>query len=106
MKVSEINLSQICDYCRIFEDDLSDAEKLTLTAMQRAAISYCTGYTALTEEQLDEYEDITIAVLLLIADMYDNRLRTVDKGNINRTTETILNMHCYNLIPEELSDGD
>lgn len=105
MKVSEINLSLICDYCRIFEEDLTDGEKTLLEGLKRAAISYCTSYTALTEEELDDYEDITTAVLLLIVDMYDNRSRTVDKGNVNRTTETILNMHCYNLVPGE-RDGD
>lgn len=105
MKVSELNQSLICDYCRIIEDDLTDTEKITLEAMQKAAISYCISYTALTEEQLDEHEDITIAVLALISDMYDNRLRYVDKANVNRTVETILNMHCYNLIPGELEDG-
>lgn len=105
MKVSELNLSLICDYCRIIEDDLTETEKITLTAMQKAAISYCTNYTALTEEQLDEHEDIAIAVLSLISDMYDNRLRYVDKANVNRTVETILNMHAYNLIPGEIEDG-
>lgn len=104
MKVSELNQSLICDYCRIIEDDLSDTEKLTLDAMRTAAISYCTSYTALTEAQLDEHEDITIAVLALISDMYDNRLRYVDKANVNRTVETILNMHCYNLVPGEIEE--
>lgn len=105
MKVSELNLSLICDYCRIIEDDLTETEKITLEAMQKAAISYCTKYTALTESQLDEHEDITIAVLSLISDMYDNRLRYVDKSSVNRTVETILNMHAYNLIPGEIEDG-
>lgn len=106
MKVSELNLSQICDYCRIIEDDLTETEKVTLETMQRAAVSYCVSYTALTEAQLDEHEDITIAVLALIGDMYDNRLRYVDKAHANRTVETILNMHCYNLIPGEIEDGN
>ena len=106
MKVSELNLSQICDYCRIMEDDLTDTEKVTIEAMRTAAINYCISYTALTEAQLDEHEDITIAVLALISDMYDNRLRYVDKGNVNRTVETILNLHCFNLIPGELDDGN
>ncbi len=104
MKASELNLSLICDYCRIIEEDLTDTEKTTLEAMQKAAINYCTSYTALTEEQLDEHEDITIAILALISDMYDNRTRYVDKSNVNRTVETILNMHCYNLLPGELED--
>lgn len=104
MKVSELDQSLICDYCRIIEDDLTDTEKITLEAMRKAAVSYCISYTALTEEQLDEHEDITIAVLALISDMYDNRLRYVDKAHVNRTVETILNMYCYNLIPGEIEE--
>lgn len=101
MKVSELSLSEICDYCRIIEDDLTAAEETTLNALKKAAVSYCVNYTGLTEEELDEHEDITIAVLTLIGDMYDNRQRYVDKSHINRTTETILGLHNYNLIPEE-----
>lgn len=102
MRVSEIDLSVICDYCRIIEEDLSDAEKLTLDALKQAAISYCAKYTGLTEIQLDEHEDITVAALTLISDMYDNRSMYVDKSNINRTADVILNMHSVNLIPDEI----
>jgi hypothetical protein len=106
MKVSEIKLSLICKYCRLFEEDLDEDDKELLESFRRSAIEYCTGYTGLTEAELDNYADITNAVLMLIVDMYDNRSRTVDKGNINRTTDTILNMHCYNLIPGEREDGN
>ena len=101
MKISELNLSAICDYCRIIEEDLTTVETETLNALKAAAIEYCVNYTGLTADELDEHEDITIAVLTLIGDMYDNRQRYVDKSHINRTTETILGLHNYNLIPEE-----
>ena len=45
---------------------------------------------------------ITIALLVLVGDMYDNRQMYVDKANINRTADTILGMHSVNLIPEEI----
>ena len=107
MKVSELSLNEICDYCRIIIEDQSDAEIRTLEAMMAAAIKYCVGYTGLTEAELDEHEDITIAVLTLTGDMYDNRSMYVDKSNINRTADTILGMHCVNWIPGEVvSDGN
>ena len=105
MKISELNQSVICDYCRIIEEDLTTVEAETLNALKSAAVKYCVDYTGLTEGELDEHEDITIAALTLIGDMYDNRQRYVDKSHVNRTTETILSLHSYNLIPEE-RDGN
>lgn len=70
-----------------------------LQAMQSAALNYCTGYTGLTSDELDEHEDVTIAVLTLISDMWDNRSMTVDRANINRVVDTILGMYCINLLP-------
>lgn len=102
MKVSELTTTVIASYCRIIEEDMDAAEEATLATMKAAAIQYCVGYTGLTEAELDDHEDITIAVLTLISDMYDNRQMYVDKTNINRTADTILGMHCVNWIPEEI----
>ena len=102
MKVSELTRSVVAEHCRIIPEDLTEIELSHLDALQSAAVSYCCGYTGLTEAQLDEHEDITIAVLMLISDMYDNRQRYVDKANLNRTVETILGMHSVNLLPEEV----
>lgn len=67
--------------------------------MKVAAVNYCIGYTGLSVDELDEHEDITIAVLTLISDMWDNRSMTVDRANVNRVIDTILGMHCVNLVP-------
>ena len=56
------------------------------------------GYTGLDETAIDTHEDITIAVLVLVSDMYDNRQMTVDKNNVNRVVDTILGMYCENLL--------
>lgn len=72
---------------------------ILIAAMKVAAINYCIGYTGLSVDGLDEHEDITIAVLTLISDMWDNRSMTVDRANVNRVIDTILGMHCVNLVP-------
>lgn len=99
MKVSEITAKVIYDHIREIEENLSEDDKTLITAMQKAAISYTTGYTGLSESELDSYEDITIAVLTLISDMWDNRSMTVDRSNVNRVVDNILSMHCINLLP-------
>ena len=44
------------------------------------------------------------AVLVLVQDMWDTRTLYVDKGNVNRTVESILNLHSINLLPVELEN--
>lgn len=50
------------------------------------------------ETGLDAHDDIVIAVYVLCQDMYDTRSYYVDKSNVNKVVETILNMHCINLL--------
>ena len=49
--------------------------------------------------KLDDYPDITVAVLVLLTDMYDNRQYSVDKKDVNRTVENILSRYAFNLTP-------
>ena len=102
MKVSELTQAVVADYCRIIIEDQTEPELLVLDAMIKAAKQYCIGYTGLTEAELDDHEDITVAVLVLVSDMYDNRQMQVDKSSVNRTADTILGMHCVNWIPDEI----
>ena len=51
------------------------------SALLAAATAYVKSYTGLTD-----------------ADLYENRLTTVDTANVNRTVSCILGMHCKNLI--------
>lgn len=96
MRVSEVDESVIAQYCRI--EDVESLETESLTAMKSAALSFIRGYTGLTDEQIDEHEDITIALLVIVQDMYDNRTLYVDSSNINRVVDAILGMHSVNLL--------
>lgn len=98
MKVSEIKLSDLFMQCRLEAEYLAEGEVKHLENLKKAAIEYVKSYTGLTEVQLEEHEDITIAVLVLVSDMYDNRQVYVDRSSVNRTVETILNMYRVNLL--------
>ena len=63
-----------------------------------AAKAYVKEYTGLTADELDDLPDATIAVLVLVQDMYDNRSRYVDGRYANQTVETILGMYRRNLL--------
>ena len=97
--MSELTANVIYNHIREVPDNLSDEDKTLISAMQAAAVEYCKGYTGLNADELDIHEDITIAVLTLISDMWDNRSMTIDRANVNRVVDTILGMHSVNLVP-------
>ena len=91
-KVSEITTQDIADYIRL--DEVSDADQKQLETLFIIAKDYITNYTAL--DDLDEYADLVIVVYILCQDMWDNRTMYIDKGNINKVVQTILDMHTRN----------
>ncbi len=93
MKISELTPQIIAEYVHIEADDL------LLEPCRKAAVNYAVSYTGHTEAELDEYEDVTIAVLLKISDFYDQRTEHTDKGINNPAVETILSMHRVNHLP-------
>lgn len=98
MKVSQITNKELADYLRLTHEYLDDAEKQELDTMLSAAKKFVKSYTGLNGEEIDEHEDFTIAIYVLVADMYDTRSMYVDKSNVNRVVETILGMHSINLL--------
>ena len=98
MKVSELTLPLIAQHLNEVEESLPENDKNLINAMKAAAVKFCADYTGLSTEELDNFEDITVVVLALISDMYDNRQTTVDRGNVNRIVDTILGMHSINLL--------
>ena len=93
-KVSEITVQEIADYLRLSEQ--SEEDTAFLAKCLEIAKSYIKNYTGV--EDLDTQADFVICVYLLCQDMYDNRTIYTDKATPNRTFETILNLHCRNLI--------
>ena len=98
MKVSEIGMVDLCSCVRIDYDYLSEEDALFLETAHAAAVSYVKTYTGLSASEIDEHDDLTLAVLVLVSDMFDNRQMTVDKSNVNRVVDTILGMYCTNML--------
>ena len=94
MKISAVTLNHLKDYIRLDGDD----ENTFLTTILTGAKSYIQGFTGLTSEKMDEKEDLTLALLVLCSEMYDNRQFTVDKDSINPVAKSILCMHSVNLL--------
>ena len=93
-KVSEINENDLISYCRI--DIPNENDKKFINESLDIAKNYIKGYTGV--EELDNINEFVIVVYILVQDMYDNRTLYIDNDKLNKTAETILNMHSVNLL--------
>ena len=104
---SELSMETICGHLRIAKEYLQKGEEAYIEALRRSAIAYVCDHCNVTPGYVDGHEDLAVAVLVLIADMYDQRGRYVDASHPNRTVEAILSHHDYNLVPGiETAGGD
>lgn len=98
MKVSEITIDTLETFLKLNKDELDEEETTELEMILSSAIAYVKSYTGYTETELDEYEELTIAVLVIAQDMYDDRSMLVDKDKINLVLKTTIGMHQNNLL--------
>jgi len=94
MKVGELTNEVIAEYIHIEADDV------LIDPFLDAAKQFAASYTGRSIEDLDNYDDITIAILTIMSDMYDQRSMIVDKDNLNQTAVGILSAHSINLLPK------
>lgn len=91
-KVSDITVDLVAEYIRL--DGMDATEERQLSTFLTVAKDYIKNYTGL--DDLDEYADLVLVVFILCQDMYDNRVMYVEGSNINKTVQTILDMHTRN----------
>ena len=103
MKPSEITASDLAifaHYC--FDSDgyaaLSTAEKAQINTALSASKAYVEGYTGL-DLSMSTLEDVSAAVLVVGAEMLDNRQLTTQYTGQNPMVMQILGMHSSNLLP-------
>lgn len=96
MKISELSNDFIKDYINApFEGDE------IIEVLKATALHTIVNHTGLRiGDELDSKEDLTIAYLSIITQLYDNRSFTSPNNviSLNPVTESILNMHSYNLL--------
>lgn len=94
MKISTIAISDLKNYLHVYHDE----DDTLITSILVAAKAFVTGFTGLSAELQDSYEDLTMAVFILASELYDNRSYTVDKDTVNPVIKSILNMYSVNLL--------
>ena len=96
MKVSELTKEIVANYIRV---EITTLTTPILELVLPAAITYCATYTGLEPKDLDEYDDMALAVLALCGEFYDNRTYTaVENAIVNPTTQSILDKYSMNLM--------
>ena len=68
MKLSALSIEELKTYCRA-EDEEDSVFEIILDACK----AFIRGQTGLTDDEMDKYEDLTMAAMILASDMYDNR---------------------------------
>lgn len=96
MKINEISLQIVKDYCGISD---SDSDEIIENVMIPSAKSFILGYTGLSSEQVEKYDDFAFALLILVNDMYSNREYTLNVNRqVNPAVKTLLGMHSVNYL--------
>ena len=94
MKISEITIDKVKDYCGISGND-SDG---ILTACLDSAKAYAVSFTGCDLEKLEEFEDVSLAVMMLANDYFLFRFSGSGNDKPNPAVENILHMHCKNFL--------
>lgn len=95
MAISTLSAATVANYLHIEADDA------LISPLISAAQSFCCSYTGHTLAELDEFDDVDMAALIWISDMYDQRTEHTDKPINNPAVTTILSMYSCNLLPRE-----
>lgn len=98
MKINELTIEIIKVYCGITDND-RDINTLITEILLPSAKSCIKGYTGLTDDEINRYDDLTTACLVLINDSFNNRDYTIDYKKVeNPTVTTILGMYSKNYL--------
>lgn len=95
MKISEIGIADVVEYLRLEDGWYYDQQ---INEIMAATKNYIMNYTGLTELELNQYDDIYIAYMVLCQHLYDNRSMFVDKDNVNLVVQSVLDMHRVNFL--------
>lgn len=96
MKICELTEKEVIDYLK--EDDLDYNDMRLLHIMMDAAKAYIKNQTGINEEELNAHDDLTVAFLVLVQDMHDNRRLYVDNQNVNKVVDSIIYQYSENLL--------
>ena len=99
MRLSEVDLAYIKDYCGVADDDY-DSDKI-LESNLNAARSFILNATGLDSLEADSYEDLVIALQTLVYEAFYNRSYLTEAGSsngVNPLVKQIIEQHRRNFL--------
>ena len=100
MKVSELTIDLVKQYLRIDGND----DDILVNLLLESAKAYASGYMGCAIEDMDQWPDVTIAILAMVADTYEVRQFTTSVVSTSPLILGALDMHCTNLLAEDDSE--
>jgi hypothetical protein len=103
MKISEVSISDLKQYANVFHNEDDIMFDTILTACKQFITTY-TGLPLVDDplnnitDSVDDHEDLTIALMVLSNEMYDNRAFVVDNTKLNFVIKQILDSHSVNYL--------
>lgn len=94
MLLSEISIADLKDYANVYHDQ----DDALFHSILQGSKHFIKNYTGKSITDLDDCEDVTIALFILSNEMYDNRMVSTDNKNVSFVVKQILDSHSYNLL--------
>lgn len=95
MRMTEVTPQTVKSYAAVETDE---DDTLLSDVLMPAAKAHIRSYTGLTDDELDEREEITVAYLALCAFLYDNRSMNITNDKQNSVVRSFLDAHCRGLV--------
>lgn len=99
MKLSEVDLAYIKDFCGVADDDYDS--DILLESNLSAAKSFILNTTGLSMQESDKYEDLTVALQTMVYEAFYYRRYLTEAGfsnGINPLAEQIIEQHRRNFL--------
>lgn len=96
MKINELTIDIIKDFCGITDND---SDTIITKILLPSAKSSIKGYTGLSDDEINQYDDLSTACLVLINDCFTNRDYNINSRlQKNPTVQVILGMYAKNYL--------
>lgn len=95
---SGLTEDQLLNFCRLDAEYTSDEDCGFLALAHAAALTFVKKTCGIDDKYLDADPNLTIATLVLVRDMYDNRTLLLKEEGLNPTVQGILALHDHNLL--------
>lgn len=99
MIISDVTINELKNYCQVYHNE-DDALFGNILVACKYFISAYTGLpiTDPDVDDLDTFEDLTVALLIIASEMYDNRRVQVEFDKIGFVIKQLLDAHSINLL--------